>query len=80
MRSYKLRGRHSLLVQLSDEELAAGVVCSSAGNHAETSRMRVAVWSVHSRVAPAETPKQKREADPLPAGKFIDLIVGGSNL
>src|ERR1700757_1867631 len=33
VRSYKLRGAYNLLVQLSAEERAAGVVCSSAGNH-----------------------------------------------
>ena len=35
VRSYKLRGAHNLLMQLSAEELRAGVVCSSAGNHAQ---------------------------------------------
>ena len=35
VRSYKLRGAHNLLMQLSAEEIAAGVVCSSAGNHAQ---------------------------------------------
>ena len=35
VRSYKLRGAYNLLMQLSDEERAAGVVCSSAGNHAQ---------------------------------------------
>ena len=35
VRSYKLRGAYNLLVQLSDQEVAAGVVCSSAGNHAQ---------------------------------------------
>ena len=35
VRSYKVRGAYNLLMQLSDAELAAGVVCSSAGNHAQ---------------------------------------------
>ncbi|HXA12403.1 MAG TPA: pyridoxal-phosphate dependent enzyme, partial [Mycobacterium sp.] len=35
VRSYKLRGAYNLLMQLSDEERATGVVCSSAGNHAQ---------------------------------------------
>ncbi|EUA35075.1 pyridoxal-phosphate dependent enzyme family protein [Mycobacterium xenopi 3993] len=35
VRSYKLRGAYNLLVQLSEDEIAAGVVCSSAGNHAQ---------------------------------------------
>src|SRR6185503_17120827 len=35
VRSYKLRGANNLLRQLSADEIAAGVVCSSAGNHAQ---------------------------------------------
>ncbi|PRC54073.1 threonine dehydratase, partial [Mycobacterium sp. ITM-2017-0098] len=35
VRSYKLRGAYNLLMQLSADEKAAGVVCSSAGNHAQ---------------------------------------------
>ncbi|MCW2593275.1 MAG: L-threonine ammonia-lyase, partial [Mycobacterium sp.] len=35
VRSYKLRGAFNLMMQLSPEEAAAGVVCSSAGNHAQ---------------------------------------------
>ena len=35
VRSYKLRGAYNVLMQLTPEELAAGVVCSSAGNHAQ---------------------------------------------
>ena len=30
VRSYKLRGAYNLMVQLSEEERASGVVCSSA--------------------------------------------------
>ena len=35
VRSYKVRGAYNLLKQLTDDELRAGVVCSSAGNHAQ---------------------------------------------
>ncbi len=34
-RSYKLRGAYNLISQLDDEARAAGVVCASAGNHAQ---------------------------------------------
>ena len=33
--SFKLRGAYNKIASLSDDELAAGVVCSSAGNHAQ---------------------------------------------
>jgi threonine dehydratase len=35
VRSYKIRGAYNFLSQLSDEERKKGIVCSSAGNHAQ---------------------------------------------
>jgi threonine dehydratase len=79
VRSYKLRGAYNLLVQLSDAELAAGVVCSSAGNHAQGFAYACRSLGVHGRVyVPAKTPKQKRDRIRYHGGDFIELIVGGS--
>jgi threonine dehydratase len=79
VRSYKLRGAYNLLVQLSDTELAAGVVCSSAGNHAQGFAFACRTLGVHGRVyVPAKTPKQKRDRIRYHGGEFIELIVGGS--
>jgi threonine dehydratase len=79
VRSYKLRGAYNLLVQLSEEELAAGVVCSSAGNHAQGFAFACRSLGVHGRVyVPAKTPKQKRDRIRYHGGEFIELIVGGS--
>ncbi|GAB7141531.1 threonine ammonia-lyase [Mycobacterium riyadhense] len=79
VRSYKLRGAYNLLVQLSDEELANGVVCSSAGNHAQGFAYACRSLGVHGRVyVPAKTPKQKRDRIRYHGGEFIELIVGGS--
>ena len=79
VRSYKLRGAYNLLVQLSDEELAAGVVCSSAGNHAQGFAYACRTLGIPGRVyVPAKTPKQKRDRIRYHGGEFIDLIVGGS--
>ena len=79
VRSYKLRGAYNLLVQLTDEETAAGVVCSSAGNHAQGFAYACRSLGVHGRVyVPAKTPKQKRDRIRYHGGEFIELIVGGS--
>ena len=79
VRSYKLRGAYNLLVQLSDEELAAGVVCSSAGNHAQGFAYACRTLGIRGRVyVPAKTPKQKRDRIRYHGGQFIELIVGGS--
>jgi threonine dehydratase len=78
VRSYKLRGAHNLLMQLSDEEIAAGVVCASAGNHAQGFAMACRSMSIHGRVyIPAKTPKQKRDRIRYHGREFIELIVGG---
>lgn len=79
VRSYKIRGAYNLLVQLSDEELAAGVVCSSAGNHAQGFAYACRRLGVRGRVyVPAKTPKQKRDRIRYHGGEFIELIVGGA--
>lgn len=79
VRSYKLRGAYNLLVQLTEAELAAGVVCSSAGNHAQGFAYACRALGVHGRVyVPAKTPKQKRDRIRYHGGEFIELIVGGA--
>jgi threonine dehydratase len=79
VRSYKLRGAYNLLVQLADDEVAAGVVCSSAGNHAQGFAYACKTLGIHGRVyVPAKTPKQKRDRICYHGGGFIDLIVGGA--
>ena len=79
VRSYKLRGAYNLLVQLSPEESAAGVVCSSAGNHAQGFAYACRSLGIRGRVyVPAKTPKQKRDRIRYHGGEFIELIVGGS--
>ncbi|OBI52053.1 threonine dehydratase [Mycobacterium kyorinense] len=79
VRSYKLRGAYNLLVQLPEEETAAGVVCSSAGNHAQGFAFACRALGIHGRVyVPAKTPKQKLDRIRYHGGHFIELIVGGS--
>ncbi|BBY67427.1 L-threonine dehydratase biosynthetic IlvA [Mycolicibacterium helvum] len=79
VRSYKLRGAYNLLRQLSEPEIAAGVVCSSAGNHAQGFALACRSMGVHGRIyVPAKTPKQKRDRIRYHGGEFIELIVGGA--
>jgi threonine dehydratase len=78
VRSYKLRGAHNLLMQLSDDEIAAGVVCSSAGNHAQGFAMACRSMGIHGRVyVPIKTPKQKRDRIRYHGREFIELIAVG---
>jgi threonine dehydratase len=78
VRSYKLRGAYNLLMQLTPEEKAAGVVCSSAGNHAQGFALACRSMGIHGRIyVPAKTPKQKLDRIRYHGGEFIELIVGG---
>jgi len=79
VRSYKIRGAYNLLKQLTVEQLRAGVVCSSAGNHAQGFALACRLMGVHGRVyVPAKTPKQKRDRIRYHGGEFIEVIVGGA--
>jgi len=78
VRSYKVRGAYNLLLQLSPEELAAGVVCCSAGNHAQGFALACRSMGIQGRVyVPAKTPKQKRDRIRYHGGDNIELIIGG---
>jgi threonine dehydratase len=62
VRSYKLRGAYNLIAQLSPAERAAGVVCASAGNHAQGLAFACAALGVKGTVVlPRTTPRQKRD-------------------
>lgn len=60
VRSYKIRGAYNKISQLSKEELAKGVVCASAGNHAQGVAYSCRVLGIDGKIyMPATTPKQK---------------------
>ena len=60
VRSYKLRGAYNLMSSLSKEELERGVVCASAGNHAQGFAFSCKKLSAKGVVfMPAITPNQK---------------------
>ena len=78
VRSYKLRGAYNLIMQLSDAELAAGVVAASAGNHAQGVAFACRSMKIRGRIyVPANTPKQKRDRILVHGGGFVELIPTG---
>ena len=61
--SFKIRGAYNLIAQLSDEERRHGVVCASAGNHAQGVALSATLLGVRSTVfMPAAAPLPKVEA------------------
>lgn len=78
VRSYKLRGAYTLIASLADEERAKGVVCASAGNHAQGVAFACAALGVHARIyLPRTTPRQKRDRVAAVGGPCVEVVVGG---
>lgn len=78
VRSYKIRGAYNVMAQLSDEELAKGVVAASAGNHAQGVAYACRSMKVHGRIyVPTTTPKQKRDRIRWHGGEFVELLAVG---
>lgn len=60
VRSYKIRGAYNKIKSLSDEELARGVVCASAGNHAQGVAFSCSKLGIKGYIyMPENTPAQK---------------------
>lgn len=79
VRSYKLRGAYNLIAQLSTQEQAAGVVCASAGNHAQGVAFSCARLGIQATIyVPHTTPRQKRERILAVGDGHVDLVMAGS--
>lgn len=78
VRSYKGRGAANLIAQLDSEQIWAGVVCASAGNHAQGVAHACATLGVGARIyLPATTPRQKRDRVAAIGGDWVEVVVGG---
>ncbi|MBB2893786.1 threonine ammonia-lyase IlvA [Flexivirga oryzae] len=78
VRSYKIRGAVNLIRGLSEEERSQGVVCASAGNHAQGVALACAELGVRARIyLPRNTPRQKRDRVNQLGGEHVRLILHG---
>jgi threonine dehydratase len=78
VRSYKVRGAYNFISQLSPEQRERGVVCASAGNHAQGVAFACATLGVRARVyLPRTTPRQKRERVAWLGGRHVEAIMHG---
>lgn len=79
VRSYKIRGAHHVIASLSGKDRARGVVCASAGNHAQGVASSCAELGIAARIyVPGNTPRQKRQRILALGGEYLELIVSGS--
>lgn len=78
VRSYKIRGAYNKMATMSPEELLKGVVCASAGNHAQGVAFACQTMKVKGTIfMPLPTPGQKLEQVKMFGGEYIDVILYG---
>ncbi|MEK7253231.1 MAG: threonine ammonia-lyase IlvA [Bacteroidota bacterium] len=78
VRSYKIRGAYNLMSSLSHEQLKRGVVCASAGNHAQGVAFSCHQLKVKGVVfMPVITPRQKVLQTQMFGGEFIETQLVG---
>lgn len=79
VRSYKIRGAFNFLLQLDADERAHGVVCASAGNHAQGFARACNALGVRGRIfVPKTTPRQKIDRIRHFGGDLVEITVEGS--
>ncbi|MDF0725732.1 threonine ammonia-lyase IlvA [Cytobacillus sp. S13-E01] len=78
VRSFKLRGAYNRIKNLSQDELTNGVVCASAGNHAQGVAYSCRALKIHGKVfMPSTTPRQKVSQVELFGKGYVDIILTG---
>ena len=78
VRSYKLRGAYNMMSSLSDEQLKRGVVCASAGNHAQGFAYSCKQLGCKGVVfMPVITPNQKVSQTKMFGEDFIEIKLIG---
>jgi len=78
VRSYKLRGAYNMMSLLPKEQLQRGVVCASAGNHAQGFAYSCKKLNANGVVfMPVITPKQKISQTKMFGENFIEVKLVG---
>src|SRR5450432_4075178 len=78
VRSYKIRGAYNMMSSLSEEVLRKGVVCASAGNHAQGFAYSCKKLNVKGVVfMPIITPKQKVDQTRMFGEHYVEIKLIG---
>nr|WP_068890071.1 threonine ammonia-lyase IlvA [Pedobacter panaciterrae] len=78
VRSYKLRGAYNMISQLTAEELSRGVVCASAGNHAQGVAFSCDKLGTKGVIfMPEITPRQKVKQTEMFGNGSVELVLVG---
>lgn len=78
VRSYKIRGAYNKISSLTPDKLANGIVCASAGNHAQGVALSCRKLKVKGKIyMPAPTPKQKVQQVEMFGKEYAEIILTG---
>ena len=80
VRSFKIRGAYNKISSLSEGERKRGIVCASAGNHAQGFAFSCKKMQIEGIVyMPATTPQQKVSQVRMFGGEYIQVVLTGDN-
>ena len=78
VRSYKIRGAYNKIRSIDPETLKYGIVCASAGNHAQGVAFSCNKLHIMGTIyMPTTTPKQKIEQVRMFGKEYIDIVLTG---
>ena len=78
VRSYKIRGAYNKISSLTDDQLKKGVVCASAGNHAQGVAFACHHLKINGTIyMPSVTPRQKVEQTKMFGGEYVNVVLEG---
>ncbi len=80
VRSFKIRGAYNMISSLEVEAKKKGVVCASAGNHAQGVAYSCKTLNIRGTIfMPSTTPKQKIKQVELHGKDWINIILTGDS-
>lgn len=78
VRSYKIRGAYNKMSSLTEQERKQGIVCASAGNHAQGVAYSCNLLKIMGKIyMPKTTPKQKVKQVQLFGKSYAEIVLTG---
>ncbi len=78
VRSYKIRGAYNKMSSLTEMEIENGIICASAGNHAQGVALSCKLLKIKGTIyMPSPTPNQKIEQVRMFGEDYINILLEG---
>ncbi|MGC1631351.1 MAG: pyridoxal-phosphate dependent enzyme, partial [Gelidibacter sp.] len=78
VRSYKIRGAYNKMSSLSPSQVENGIVCASAGNHAQGVALSCKLLKIKGTIfMPSPTPQQKIEQVKMFGEEYTEVVLVG---